>query len=182
MKNISAKFNKKPSGFTLIELLITIAILSVIGTIVLSILFISLRVSKKSNISVKLKQNGNIALSQIVKNIRYAKSLDMPLSCPVPPGSQSSSITITSILDDGKTIFSCTSGSPATIASNEASLVDTSTVVVTSCSFTCSQANLNDPPTIGINFVLNSKNSNSFTETKGSVSFQSSVLMRNLNK
>ena len=172
----------KIRGFTLTELLIAIAVFATTGTIILSILFVTLRTSSKSEKLVILKQNGNTAVSQIVKHIRYAKSLDSPASCPVSPGPALTSITITSVLDNGKTTFSCEVGPPATIASNSASLVDTNSVVVTQCSFTCSQPTLNDPPTINFSITLDAKSTNNLVETTGSIPFQTSVIMRNFNK
>lgn len=164
-------------GFTLVELLLAFGIIAVIGTIVLSILFLTLRVSKKSDVLIGLKQSGNTAMSQIVKQIRYAKSLDSPTSCITP---KIGDITITSSLDNAQTTFSCSVPS-ATISSNSASLVDTSSVAVTNCSFTCTQTTLNDPPTIGIKFTLSNAGSGPF-ETTGSVPFQTSVTMRNFSR
>ncbi len=159
--------------------MIALVIVTATGTFVLSILFVTLRVSSKSDKLVNLKQNGNIAVSQIVKQIRYAKSLDDPTFCPATAGSSLSTITITSILDNGKTIFSCGN---STIASNGASLVDTNSVQVTQCSFVCTQPTLNDPPTINLNLTLSSKNASSLVESTASIPFQTSVLMRNVSK
>ena len=78
--------------------------------------------------------------------------------------------------DGGKTIFKCdTSG----IASNSASLIDTSLVDVSSCYFTCSQNNIFSPPNIGINFSLTQKGNPQFFENKASATFQTSVSVRN---
>lgn len=168
------------SGFTLVELLLAIAIFSVIGTVSLSILFMTLRAGKKSDLLIVLKQNGNAAMSQVVKNIRYAKSLDIPTSCVTPV--TVSQITLTSIADNGSTEFACTSTAPNTIASNGASLIDTSVAVVTDCSFTCTQPTQNDPPTINFIFKLSSRNATGLVETQASIPFQTSVTMRNYSK
>jgi len=175
-KNLKSKI----LGFTLIELLVVIGILVATGTIMLSILFVTLRTSKKSDLLVTMKQNGNSALSQIVKSIRYAKSLDSPTSC-VPQITNLTSIAITSYLDNAQTTFSCVAGPPSTIASNGASLLDTNSVAVSSCSFTCSQPTLNDSPTINFIFTLSSKNATSLVESTGTIPFQTSVTMRNFN-
>lgn len=164
-------------GFTLIEILVALSIVAVIGSITVSILFMTLRAGKKSDVLIGLKQNGNTAMAQIVKNIRYAKSLDYPTSCVSPVTVPR--ITLTSISDNAQTTFTCTAGASTSIASNGASLIDTSVAVVSGCSFTCSQATLNDPPTIAIGYTLNARNLTDLTETRGSVRFNTSVIMRN---
>ncbi len=171
---------KKIKGFSLIELLIAAAVFSTIGVITLSILFVTLRLSKKADLLIVLKQNGNAALSQVVKSVRYAKSLNDPVSCTSPIPQES--ITITSYLDGEQTTFRCVNGPSATVASNGASLLDTNVVKVSSCSFTCSQQNLNDPPTINFKFNLRFKNESNLAETRGELPFQTSVLMRNYNR
>ncbi len=85
--------------------------------------------------------------------------------------------------DGGKTIFHCDKTdnvlNPLGIASNSASLIDTSSVDVVSCYFTCSQNNIFSPPNIGINFSLTQKGNPQFFENRESASFQTSVSVRN---
>jgi len=166
---------KNFKGFTLIELLVVAGVFVSVSTIILSIFVISLRGSRKSELLLTMKQNGNFAMSQMVKQIRYAKSIDTPASC-VPSVSQSS-ITITS-LDNGQTTFSC-QVSPSTLASNSAALMDTNQVKVTACSFVCSQPTAVEPPTITISFTLLPKNVSTLSENTGSIPFTTSVTMRN---
>ncbi len=189
MKKIIKKIIKsRMQGFTLIELLVVIAMFAATSTVILSILFVTLRASSKSDKLIILKQSGNAIMSQVVKQIRYAKSLDTPSSCPVTPDVTLSSIKITSVLDNGQTTFSCVDLSPgppmrpATIASNSSSLVDTNSVSVTQCSFSCYQTTPNDPPTINFSFKLDAKSTTNAVESTGSIPFQSSVTMRNSNK
>jgi len=179
MKN----YKKTRGGYTLIEVLVSISVFTVICTIILSILSISFRGSKKSELLNNLKQNGNTALTQMVKTIRYAKSLDSPLSCT--PAVTTSFIKITSLTDGGQTTYSCPAGNSTTITSSSAALsvplVDVTSVTVSACSFTCIQNNSHGFPSITINFTLNSKNANSLVETTGSIPFNTSVSMRNYN-
>lgn len=161
-------------GFTLVELLTVIGILSVIGSIVVSVVFISLSGAKKSDTVEILRQNGDNTLSQMVKSIRYAKSLDSPASCVVP--TSTSSITVTSLESNAQTTYSC---SGTTIASNGASLLNTNVVTTQSCRFTCSQTSLQTPPTITIDFTLIPVGAGNLVETKATVPFQSSVTLRN---
>lgn len=186
-------------GYTLIELLAVITIVVVVGVIVAGILISSLRGGSKSNVLDNVRQNGNYAITQMSKMIIYAQSFNgvsrdggnsYTTNCIVnPPSSPSSSptpspvpieyqyIKITSF-DGGQTIFSC---SNSTIASNGASLIDVSTVSLVSCSFTCTQDNLGQAPTIGINMTLSQNTTSSFAEKQATIPFQTSVTLRNNN-
>ncbi|HSX08905.1 MAG TPA: prepilin-type N-terminal cleavage/methylation domain-containing protein [Candidatus Saccharimonadales bacterium] len=162
------------SGFTLIELVTVIGVLGVVGVISVSILTITLRGTKKADLLNYARQNGDVALTQMVKNIRYAASLDAPATCV--PTTSSSSITITSLSDHKQTIYSCASN---TISSNSASLIDTNSLQATSCTFTCAQSSTIVPPIITIQFTLSPKTAGSLAETTFSLPFQSSVTLRN---
>lgn len=164
-------------GFTLIELLVVMSIFVIVGGLIVATLFISLRGSNKSETMAVVKENGNFALSQMVKQIRYARSLDAPASCV--PTSNSPTLTITSLADDGQTTFSCPVSQATPITSNSAALIDSNAVSVTYCSFTCSQNNLSEPPRVTIQFTLTSNNANGLVESSSSIPFQSSVIMRN---
>lgn len=162
------------SGFTLIELITTIGILSIIGVICVSVITITFRTSKKADLINFARQNGDTAMSQIVRNIRFAQNLVSPATCV--PTTTVNSITITSVSDQQQTTYSCTNG---TIASNSASLVDTTSLQVTSCSFICAQQTSAVPPIITIQYSLTPKVSGNFAETNFTLPFESSVTMRN---
>ena len=177
MKKLSL-FNPKFSdskGFTLIEMLMVIGILSVIGTVAVTVITITLRGAKKTDLLNFANQNGDAALSQMVKSIRYA-TLTTPASCVTT--TTTSSITITSLLDHQPTTYSCANG---TISSNSASLLDTNSLQVVSCAstFVCSQPSALVPPIITIQYVLAPKIGGSFEETNFRLPFQSSVTLRN---
>src|SRR5437867_818255 len=97
--------NKAVLGFTLIEVLVSMILVTTVGSIIISIFFGTLRGTNKSNVLTGLRQNGDFALFQIEKMVRFAKSLDSPVSCITTPAPLSS-IT-TTYLDDGKTTFAC---------------------------------------------------------------------------
>jgi prepilin-type N-terminal cleavage/methylation domain-containing protein len=179
ISDIRFKLLDQSEGFTLIEVLAAMAVFVTVSGVILSILFVSLRGSRKSDVIVSARQNGDVAMSQMVRMIRYAKSLDSPTSC-VPSSSSLTSITITSS-DDNQTVFSCPVNSGDGIASNSASLVDTTAVSVSACSFSCSQPSLNDPPTITIGFTLAALGGGNLVEGKTTLPFQTSVTMRNYN-
>lgn len=164
-------------GYTLVELLAVIGILSVIGSIVVSVIFISLTGAKKTETVEVIRQNGDLALSQMVKSIRFAKSLDIPADCVTP--ATVSSITFTPIDGDGQITYACDAN---TIASNGASLLNTTSIKTKSCSFVCSQDAVSSPPTITIQYVLVPATGGAFAETKAEIPFQTSVTMRNYSR
>ena len=105
------------------------------------------------------------------------------------------------LFDGGEVIFSCTATNvtpPSSIASTSAlsnpqtviSLLDTSVVTIPTgddgqpvCYFTCFQSSASDYPTIGIVFSLEKKNqSAAIAESTASLSFQTTVAARNINR
>lgn len=188
-------------GYTLIELLAVIIVMVVVGVIVTGILSSSLRGGSKSNVLGNVIQNGNNAITQISKMLTFARNFNgvstdnityttnciqtiPPSPSPSPTPVAYKSIKITSF-DGGVTVFSCNgpSDNPAnTIASNGASLIDTSTIltVPSSCYFTCIQDNFGQIPTIKINFTLSQITSNNLVEKTATVPFETSVTMRNI--
>lgn len=179
-------------GFTLVELLAVIMVIGVIGGVAGAILISTLVGTNKTNALDNVRQNGNYALLQISKQVEFSRNFygvstngtsyvtdcTMPVISPTPTPTQYNFIKIMS--GDGQAItFSCGS---STISSNSASLIDASNVKTTSCFFTCSQDNLVLPPTIGINFTLSQSKSGNFTENNTSVTFNTSVTLRNTNR
>src|SRR3981081_1899914 len=68
-------------GFTLIEMLTVISIFGVVSAIIISILFVGLRGARKSELLNIIRQNGNIAVSQVQRNVRFASTLNSPTTC-----------------------------------------------------------------------------------------------------
>jgi prepilin-type N-terminal cleavage/methylation domain-containing protein len=164
-------------GFTLIEILTVISILAVIGSITVAVITVTLRTTKKSDLIEAARNDSDTALTQMVKSIRYAASLDNPASCV--PSKTVASITFTSVTTHLQTTYDCNAG---TIKSNGTSLFNTNAFQVTSCSFVCTQPTLNDPPTITIQYTLQPASGGFFAETNFSLPFESSVTMRNLSQ
>src|SRR5512146_1688361 len=126
------------AGFTLVEMLTVVAIFVVIGGVVNNILVTSFRTSGKTDIVTEVQNNGNYALSQMAKTIRDARGLVSPFPCT--PSVVASSITVTTP-DNQQVTYACGS---TTIASNGASLFDTTKVKLSTCSFTCTQESSSD--------------------------------------
>ena len=178
----------------MIELLTVIGILVIVSGIIIGILSTTLRGSEKTKITTSVAQNGNYALSVItnailssyaVTGIGNATSTSNPpfADCTSSPVAQSISLKSTT----GEEItFACAND---TIASNGASIVDTSQVKIdtsstSTCSFKCIQPANNpyDIPIVEISFtVSDKKESGAFLENKSSGIFKTSVSLRNFN-
>lgn len=167
------EFNK--SGFTLVETLVVSSIFIVISVLIIAILIIVLRGAKKSDSIILVRQNGEHAMAQMVRMMRFARSLDD--ACPF---TNSSSVTITSF-NDLQTTFSCPADpipTPNFIASNSAALTNSGLVGVQACSFTCTRQG-GGPPTVNISFTLSKINLDGLPEADTVIPFQSSVTFRN---
>src|SRR5256885_8604568 len=80
MKKFSFLFSQQ-KGFTLIEMLAVISIFGVVSSIIVSILFVGLRGARKSEVLNAIRQNGNVAISQVQRNVRFAGILNSPATC-----------------------------------------------------------------------------------------------------
>lgn len=186
-------------GYTLVELLAVIVVMVVVGVIITGILVSSLRGGSKSNVLDNVTQNGNNAIVQMSKMISYAKNFNgistdnityttnctqviPPSPSPTPTPVAYKYIKITAF-DGGTTVFGCNGPSdspPNTIASNASSLIDATSVAVSSCYFSCTQSGFGQIPTIGINFTLQQASASSFAEKTATVPFETSITMRNI--
>lgn len=168
-------------GFTLVEMLAVIIVLVTVGGIVFGVLFASLRGSNRATLLSDVQDNGDYALTEMARVIRFSQAVVTPDSCvlgPTPTPISTTSITVRNV-DRSLVTYSCTTGSNGTIASNGANLIDTRAVKVTSCSFTCSQNSIYEAPTIGISFTLNKKVTSSNVDSNAPVVFQTTVNLRN---
>lgn len=168
-------------GFTLVEMLAVIIVFIIIGSIMLSILVTTFRTSQKTDTLSQVRENGNYVITQMAKSIRDATGLVAPFPC-VTPATVSAMTILTP--DHDQITYDCTippSPTPATIASNSASILDTSSVALNTCSFTCMQDSASELPIIQINFSLKQQSTSTFAEKiVAPVSFQTSVVMRNI--
>lgn len=199
---------RESRGFTLVELLASIVVLVAIGSIIAGIISSSLRGSNKTNIIENIRQNGNYALSQISKDIMYAQPFDgkntglgnldeenviYETSCPysssptpAPVETTYNFITVQSA-DNIVTKYNC---SDSTLSAEgiapikpKTLLIDTASVSLLSCSFTCTQTKATDIPIIKINFRIGPKNSNNLVENSNPpITFETSVIMRNYKR
>lgn len=180
----------KDRGYTLIELLIVMVVMITMGGIIVGTLVAVLRGSNKNTTIDDIRRTGNSALIQLSRMIEFSQSfvgvgnmvnnsVSYSSNCVLPSPAPTYTYLKLIAFDNAETIFSC-SGSPLTVASNGASLVDITKVVVSSCFFTCVQNDFADLPIIGINFKLSQKSSSLFFENIYSIPFQTSVKLRNV--
>lgn len=121
---------KKIKGMSLIEILIVVAIFAILGVIVTRSVLLTLRGSKKSESTLKVRENINYSLAVIERQLRNA---DFVTPCP---NGNPNRIDYTDEYGNN-TNFSCvTSGSDVYVASASARLTNDETVI-TSCSFVC---------------------------------------------
>ena len=182
-------------GFTLVELLISIALMTIIGTVTVAMISTVLRSSKNTTLAGDIRQSGNYVTEQISDTVRYATDFKLGIGANPLDTTDSStytrdcSTTITShylalTTNNDEKVFYCDSTANAidfreATSASYSPLIDTSTVSVTNCSFTCSQASAGAPPTISISFTAS--HPGNFSENNVSMPFSTSTLMRNIN-
>lgn len=213
--NYELRIKNCQRGFTLIELLASTVVIVIVGTLVVTIIVSSLRGTNKTNTISTTRQNGTHTIAQISKMLRFARSVDAingasPSVCiiGITPTPQSQltgydSITFTSI-DGGITTIACKKLSelsptpnpspdpnePETIASNGASLLDTTVVQIPSglCKITCNQSTISDALSVGINFSLETTRPTGvqllpeFTASSSAIEFNTSLILRNVGR
>ncbi|MBI2028734.1 MAG: type II secretion system protein [Candidatus Levybacteria bacterium] len=191
INHYSSIINLKTEGFTLIELVVVITVLVAIGSIVVGVITFSLRGTNKTNTIENIRQNGNYAISQIGRTIGFAESFNgfsddnfatpAIMQCPAGATTPYKYIRIKPF-NSTPIIYSC-AGTPITIASDSGSFIDTSTIEVPSCSFTCTVSGTSDVPVIGIKFELKPKGSSNLVESSNPpILFETSVTMRNYQR
>ncbi|MCL4354625.1 type II secretion system GspH family protein [Patescibacteria group bacterium] len=193
MKKIK-KIKNLQRGYTLIELLAVMVVMTAVGIIVSAILVSSLRGTTKTTVLNNIRQSGSYPIIQMSKMIEFSKSFDgvstdglsyitdctiaaVGATTPTPTPKQYQFVKI-STFDNSTIIFSC-EGNPLTIASNGASLINTEQVKVNSCSFSCTQNYVTQPPTIGIHFSLSKNVTSNFSEQDVTIPFDTTISVRN---
>lgn len=197
----------RQQGFTLIELLASTVVIVTVSTMIVGIIVSVLRGANKTNTINVTRQNGTYAISQISKMLRFARTVDAvdgasPTECitntifPTPPVNleKRNSVVFTSI-DGGQTTLACVplngqQNAPYTIASNGASLLDTTAVQIPNgmCEITCNRSTNSDALIIGVKFSLKTVQALSlFTlpemmASSSAIDYQTSVILRNVGR
>jgi type II secretory pathway pseudopilin PulG len=195
------KFFNSSEGYTIVELLAVMIVLSAVGAVIIGVISSTLRGANKTNSLNQIRQEGNNRMSGISKMIEFARSFDgiseyesedryypncLPGTEDKPKPEKYYYLKVTNFTNI-HLVFSCSDDPNDTeeggqiFASNSASLIDSSTLRVTNCYFTCTQNFLAQPPIIGIYFTLSEKNTVN-VENNSSVSFETNISMRNLGR
>lgn len=192
---------KRVCGFSLVELLISMFLILSISAVVMTIFVAGLRGTNRSSAEADVRQNGDLAITQMSRLIRNAKSFDgvsldgtttfisscyVPSADPTPTPQIYKAVKVTSF-DGGTTTIKCPSVGETTISSisatlaTPASLTESTRVTVfpDSCYFTCQQDSPTDPPVIGISFTIGSLRSSGVIGKSVDQTFQTTVLPRN---
>lgn len=177
-----AKWQIQKAGFTLLEILVATGIIGAISILITQAFVATTRTNTKVEILKDVKQNGDFALGTMVRMIQNARSVTSNCS-----GSTSSNISITNP-DGGATTFECKDDSSVRrIASTSASIVfltGNNLTLGTACntnalSFVCTTSTDGTTKSIKINFSLAQKGTPPDQYEQASMSFQTTVLVRN---
>lgn len=132
-------------GYSLIEVLVVLAVFATLAIVATQALVLTLRGSSKSEITTKVRQNLDFAVSSMERQIRNAKSVNCPLS-------DSKFVTITDQLGADVTFSCVTNGSDKYVASSSARLTSDNTVI-TNCSFSCTPETSTNPASVTISLT-----------------------------
>jgi len=194
---------RKSKGFTLVELLASVVVLVAVGSVIAGIISSSLRGANKTNTIENIRQNGNYALNQMSKDIKYAQPFDgkntglsnndgvtYDTSCifslnPTPTPSTPYSVITVKSANNIVTKYNCSGSTTldSILTANEAPLIDTNSVSLISCSLSCIQNKPTDIPIIKVSFSIGPKTANGLVENSNPpIVFETSVVMRNYKK
>jgi len=134
--------HKMQKGISLLEILVAVAIFAVLGVMVTRSIALTLRGSKKSELTLKVRENISYSLSVIERQLRNADSIT---SC----NDDMRVVYIDSFGNSGS--FSCEGmdGGDAYIASGSARLTSNE-VKITKCTFNCTSS---DPPAVNVSIT-----------------------------
>lgn len=175
------------SGFTLVESLMVIFVFTVVSGIVLSILSSVLRGANKTNVIASIRKNGDYAITQMAKNIRSAKKFEglsidgmepFDNNCLIYPDSLRGQNYL-KIVDFSEITRTFRCQVPTSISLDGNNFLDSTSVKVDSCSFSCTRTNASSNPIVKITFTLSQSNPDAGYEKSFSIPFQASIQLRN---
>ena len=156
-------------GLSLIEIIMVVAIFSILGVLISRIILTTLRGSNRSDSLIRVRENLDYAVAVMERQIRNAEdATPCPNVDPLRVDYQDS--------NGVSTYFACANvGTTGYIASGSARLTS-SEVNVTFCSFVCSPAQGNVPPSVSFN--LEAKDLNATGIEAASVTTSTKIYLR----
>jgi len=162
------KKNKK--GLSLIEILVTITVFTILGVLVTTIVFLTLRSTNKSSSSIKIRDNVNYFLSIIQRQLRSAQSIT---DCPNDDTAHIEYVDENGNLGN----FSCKSYNDLGYIASGSGRLNTEEIDITSCSFECIEGISGNPPSVTVTVVA--EDTNSSLVERGRFSSTTKIYLRN---
>lgn len=156
---------KIKTGMSLVEILIAVSIFAIIGVLATRSLSLSITGAKKSDSLVRVRENINMPVSVIERQLRNAESVDC---------NASSQTLLSYISSEGlSTSFTCS----GTYLSSGSARLTSDDINLTACSFTCTQVDSNEPPIVKV--TLTAEDNTSTGKEKATVSTVTEIVARN---
>ena len=163
------KKNKK--GISLIEILVTVTVFTILGVLVTTIVFLTLRSTNKSSSSIKIRDNVNYLLSIIQRQLRSAQSIT---NCP----NLEDTSHIEYIDEDGNLgSFRCEISEDLGYIASGSARLNTEDIDITSCSFECIEGATGSPPSVTVTVVA--EDTISSLVERGRFSSTTKIFLRN---
>lgn len=166
-KKINRKFYvpgfKKEGGYSLLEVLVVLIVFSLLATISSTAILLAIRGARKSDASSRVRSNVDFAIATIERQLRNASSIT---SCDPD-------VIVFNDQDSNPTSFSCLDiGEPTGYVASASSRLTASEITITTCQFTCTEAQGANPPSINIDLEAKDKNTTGAESASFSVSTQ----------
>ncbi len=121
---------KKIKGFSLLEVLVVLSIFAILAVVATQFIFLTLRASRKSDVSSRVRENVDFALATMERQLHNATEIS---PCPNPD-----SLVINFKGQTGvDTSFSCLNMSEDGYVASSSARLTSDKIVITSCSFEC---------------------------------------------
>ncbi|MEK7497936.1 MAG: prepilin-type N-terminal cleavage/methylation domain-containing protein [Patescibacteria group bacterium] len=158
--------NYHQRGFSLLEVLVVLAVFSLLSIVSTTVILLSVRGSRKSDTSSRVRQNVDHAISTIERQMRNASSVT---TCP------NTNPNVLNYLDENGTpaSFSCFANPEDGYIASGSAKITADEVIVENCSITCvPDADGSAPPYIDISITARDKNSTGVESSLFSASTQ----------
>lgn len=140
MKKNKNRDRVKKTGISLIEIMIVITIFSVLAILSTRGVLLTLRGSRKSDASGRVRANMDFSYAIMERNLRNAETVSCPTDKRVDYTDKNSV----------STYFSCEDVGTAGYISSSSARLTSDEVVVSSCQFVCDPGSIGVPPSVSI--------------------------------